>query len=190
MKSMYMMEKKTVYLTISLIFIAALARFISPWPNVTPLGAMALLGGSYLSKRWMGAIIPVSALWISNLVLNNTVYAGLYDGFVWFGASFWAVAGSMLLISLLGKALLSQKSAGRVIGASIAASVLFFLVTNFGVWLNGLLYPMNGTGLVAAYAAGLPFFLNTLVGDLFFTGILFGVLEYSLRTSRQAALAK
>ncbi|MDX1666478.1 MAG: DUF6580 family putative transport protein, partial [Saprospiraceae bacterium] len=65
----------------------------------------------------------------------------------------------------------------RLLGSSLLASVVFFLITNFGVWAGSPLYPPTAEGLAACYIAGIPFFWNTLLGDLFFTGALFGAFE-------------
>ena len=62
----------------------------------------------------------------------------------------------------------------RIAGAAMTSSALFFLVTNFGVWAFGSLYPMTWDGLIACYVAAVPFFRNTLQGDLFYTLVLFG----------------
>jgi hypothetical protein len=73
--------------------------------------------------------------------------------------------------------------------ASLAASVLFFLVTNFASWSSGMMpYPMNAGGLIQAYIAGLPFLFNGVLGDLFYTSVLFGALYFV--TSRQAIYTK
>lgn len=172
-----MRYQKTIII-ISIILLAAVSRFFTPWPNVSPLGAMALLGGSYLSRKWLVFLVPVAALWISNLVLNNFVYNIYYDSFVWFGLDFWAVSSAMILIGVLGYIFLKKRTPGKMIISSVVASLLFFLVTNFGVWLQGIMYPMNITGLAAAYIAAIPFFWNTLIGNFAFVFILFGTAEF------------
>jgi hypothetical protein len=62
----------------------------------------------------------------------------------------------------------------RVGGAAVASSVLFFLITNFGTWTLSGMYPMTASGLAACYVAAIPFFQNTIAGDLFYSGLLFG----------------
>jgi hypothetical protein len=62
--------------------------------------------------------------------------------------------------------------------ASIGGSVVFFIVSNFGVWLTGTMYPMTFEGLLACFSAAVPFFRNMLFGDLFFAGVLFGAYDY------------
>lgn len=183
------MKTKKIYIFSAIILLAAISRFFSPWPNVTPLGAMALLGGSYLANRWIGVVLPLLALWISNLFLNNLVYVGIDHEFIWFGQSFWMVSFAMVCISFFGSRFLQKRSVSRVAGGALISSLIFYVITNFGVWAQGLMYPMNIGGLISSYVAGIPFFWNTLAGDLFFTGILYGVIEFSFRKLEQPAIS-
>ncbi len=166
---------------IGMILFAALSRLLPHPPNVTPVGAMALFGAAYFGKKYWAIIIPLVALWVSNLLLNNIVYAQMYPeaytGFTWFGYNAPFVFGAIALIAVLGFGLLKIITVKNTVLASLLASTVFFLVTNFGTWAVGMLYPMSLEGLVACYTAALPYFLNTLVGDLFFVGVLFGSFE-------------
>ncbi len=159
-----------------LIVLAAMSRFLPHPPNFTPLGAIALFGAAFFRNRAVAFAVPFAALWISDLVLNNLIYAKafpqFYEGFVWYNSL--AVYAGFLLVVLLGLTTLKSVTALRLGAVSVAASLLFFLVTNFGSWLIDPVYPKNPGGLGAAYLAGIPFFWNTLLGDLFFSAILFG----------------
>lgn len=161
---------------ITIIGLAALSRLLPHPPNFTPLGAMAIFGAAYFSKRYLVFLVPLAALWISNLLLDNLLYAKLYPefyaGFTWFGNA-WTYLG-IALIAVLAMITLKKVSVPALFGTSIGASVLFFLVSNFGSWIGSPFYPQNIGGLMASYGAGLPFFWSTLAGDLFFTGVLFG----------------
>lgn len=137
---------------------------------------MGLLGAAYFSQRWLAFVVPFVAMWVSDLILNNVVYGEYYTTFQWWGSS--SVYLSFALIVLLGFVLLRKVRMTNVLTASLLASVLFFLVTNFAVWLNGAMYPQNIVGLITCYAAGLPFFGNTVMGDLFYSGVLFGAFEW------------
>ncbi len=159
-----------------MILLAALSRLLPHPPNFTAVGAMALFGGAYLSDRRLALLVPFLAMWISDLILNNLVYGAYFDSFSWYGNFY--VYGAFVLITLLGIGFLKKVSVQRLLGLSISASLLFFLITNFGDWLGNPIYPQNGTGLVQAYVAGLPFLRNTLLGDLFFCGVLFGTFEW------------
>lgn len=163
-----------------IIFVAALFRFI-PYLfegsgfNIAPIGAMALFGGAYFSKKYMAFLFPFLALWASNLVINNAFIPEFFDGFTLLGS--WKHYLPLLLIVGLGILIIKKVTAKRVFVASLSASVLFFLVSNFFVWTEGTMYPMNLTGLIECYVMGLPFFWSTLAGDLFFSALLFGGFE-------------
>ena len=143
------------------IFAAAAMRLVPHPPNFSPIAAMALFSGAYLPKRALAFVAPFAALLLSDAVLG--FYAGM--NFVYF---------SFALTVLIGWIIASRKSALSIGAAAIASSVLFFVVTNFGMWLFSGFYPLTSAGLVACYVAAIPFFQNTLVGDLFFTALLFG----------------
>ena len=172
-------------LIIAMIFGAACIRFINIAPNFSPIAGMALFGAAYFSKKHLALIIPFLAIWFSNLILDNVFLAQYYDGFQWFSQPYVFIGFACIV--LLGFVLLKKVNFSRVLGASLMASVLFFLISNFGVWLGGVTYPLTFEGLVACYAAGIPFifnsgaehyfFLNGVFGDLFFTGLLFGSYE-------------
>jgi hypothetical protein len=164
-------------LALVVLLLAALFRLVPHWPNFTPLGAMGLFGAACFSDRRMAWMIPFMALFLSDLVLNNMVYRAYFPTFTWF-TSVWAYA-SLAVVMLMGQVWLRRGiSAERVLGASLSGSLLFFLVSNFGVWASGGMYPPNFSGLLLCYAAGLPFFTNTVLGDLFFSGVMFGSYAY------------
>lgn len=162
-------------LVAGLILLAALSRLLPHPPNFVPAGAMALFGAAALSRRWLAVGIPLAAFYLSDLVLNNTVYAAYFDGFYW-GISPWTVAAIVLMV-VVGFGLLRGRAFSwlRVGGAAVGATLVFFLVTNFAVWFGGGMYPPTAAGLLACYVAGLPFLLNSLLANLLFSGLLFGV---------------
>ena len=167
-------------LILGLIFIAAISRLLPHPPNFTPIGAMALFGAAYFQHRWMALLIPALAIWFSSVLLDNIVYSAYYDGFVWFSNG--GVYIAFALITLLGMGLLKHVTAPRLLMGSLGASILFFLVSNFFVWTSGLLYPMTASGLMACFAAGLPFFRNAVLGDLFYVAVLFGTYAWVTRS--------
>lgn len=162
-------------LVLILIFAAAISRLLPHWPNFTPVGAMALFGAAYFPRKIVALVAPLVALYISDLLLNNLLYAEYYDGFTWAISSYWVYASFVLIIGI-GFLLRNRVSVWTVGGGALAASVIFFLITNFGVWASPLniLYPKNFAGLIACYTAGLPYFWNTLASNAFFSGLLFG----------------
>ncbi len=186
------MSKTTIRysLLIGLIALAAVSRLIPHPHNFTPVGAIALFGAAYFPKKWAAILVPFMAMWMSDLFLNNVTYARMfpeyYQGFQWFGSA-W-VYGAFLLIGLMGMLTLRKVNALRVGGSAIGASLLFFVVTNLGVWLGSNMYPQNLSGLGACFVAAIPFFGNTLLGDLAYSAVLFGVFEWA--KSRSPALAQ
>ena len=164
-----------VAMIIGIVVAAALSRLLPhPW-NVTAVGAMALFGGAYLHDRKLALILPLIALWCSDLLLNNIFYRQYFDGFAWlYPDMFWTYAAVAVTV-LLGRFVLSARvTVGRLVLCSISASTLFFVISNFGVWASGQLYPQTLSGLIACYIAALPFYGNQLIGDLIYCGILFG----------------
>lgn len=160
---------------------AALGRLaLTGIPNFSPIGGIALFGAAYFSRKYLAFIVPLVTMYITDLVINNMIYPRMfpeyYDGAFAWGISPW-VYGTFALIVLLGFGLLKKVSAPRLLTASLSASVLFFIVTNFAVWAGGVTYPKTVEGLIACYTAAIPFFQNTLLGDLFFVGVLFGAYE-------------
>jgi hypothetical protein len=167
-----------------LIFAAALSRLLPHPYNFTPIGAIGLFGAAHFSRKYLSFIIPFAALWLSDMLLNNLVYAPLYpehygSGFVWMSKTALYVYPAFAIIIGLGFLLLKQVKVSNLLLASLMASVLFFLITNAGAWWGSLQYSKDFGGLMAAYTAGIPFFWNTLLGDLFYTAVLFGVFEWA-----------
>ena len=157
-----------------MILAAAFSRLLPHPVNFTPIAAMALAGGVYLDKRF-ALIIPLIALVLSDLVI------GVYPILIF-------VYGSFLLIGLIGLWLKSRKKVLPVLGAALFSSVLFFIITNFGVWAMGPeTYPRTWNGLVECYVAAIPFFRNTVFGDLLYTAVLFGVFEFAARYQKSTA---
>ncbi len=159
----------------ALIFIAALSRLIPHPPNFSPIEAVALFGGAYFVKRGWALLVPLLAMFASDLVLG-LVNGGIY--WSWFAnASYLLIYACIALSTLLGFGLRGKVSGGRVLGYSLAGSVLFFVVTNFGTWLGGSMYSHDLAGLTTAYIAGIPFFQWTVAGTLFYSALLFGGFE-------------
>lgn len=172
------MNKKTFYIIAGFILFAALARLLPHAYNFTPLGAIALFGAAYFKNKKWALIIPIAALWMSDLILNNVMYSSYYDGFAWFTGGFIYLYGAFAMIAILGFYLLKKVTPGRVVGGALGASTIFFVVSNFGVWLSSPTYPITIEGFLACYTAAIPFFHYTIAGDLIYSGILFGGFEW------------
>jgi hypothetical protein len=169
----------------TLIFIvlaAAATRLLPHLPNVTAITALALFGGAHFADRRLAIGVPLAALLVSDLAL------GLYWqwDFRAVQGHMWVQYASFLAIVALGFVLRDSRSALRTGAVALSASVLFFLVTNFGEWAFQPWYPKDAAGLAASYIAGIPFFRNMLVGDLAYTALMFG--GFALLERRFAAL--
>ena len=151
-----------------LIAIAVISRVLPHLPNMTPITALALFGGSYLGRRW-SLIVPLLALLISDY------FIGFYSGMLW-------VYGSFIAIGCIGIWLRDHRTIGMTVAATLAGSILFFIVTNFGVWISSeVFYPHTVSGLLTCYAAAIPFFRNTVIGDFLYVTILFGLFETGVK---------
>lgn len=160
-----------------MIFIAAFSRLIPHPPNFTAVAAIALFGGAYFSSKYIALLLPLIALLITDLIIG-------------FHNTMWAVYLSFIAVVIIGMMLQDKKKPGNVLLASVSASVLFFVVTNFAVWLMGSLYPKTSEGLVICFTATIPFFHYNLLGDLFFVGVLFGSFELAKVKFPQLAKVK
>src|SRR5438132_1038513 len=146
------MSKARFVVIACMILAAAASRLIPHPPNVASVTAVALFGGAYLSDRRLAFLVPMAALFISDLAL------GLYSHME-------VVYGSFALVVCIGLLLRRRRTPLAIGAAALASSVLFFVITNFGVWFLGSLYPRTAAGLLACYMAAIPFFQNTLLGD-------------------------
>jgi len=140
-------------------------RLLPHPPNFTPIAAIALFGGVYFSRK-IALILPLAAMAISDK------FIGLYEPKLML-----SVYGSFLLCVLLGFWLKKHKKWYTVGGSAILGAVLFFIITNFSVWAFTPWYAKTFSGLIQSYLMALPFFKNTLLGDMFYVTIFFGVYE-------------
>lgn len=179
-------KQNTLKFVLVLILVAAFSRIIPHPHNFTPVGGIAVFGSYFLGRKIWAFLVPLFSLWLSDLFINNIIYPiqypQYYEGFTLFG-SYW-VYGSFLLMIPIAWGLLSTFTLPRLALTGFSTASLFFLVTNFGSWLNNPIYPQNFSGLLTSYVAGLPFFQNTLLGDICYLVILFGatkVFGFSLK---------
>ena len=144
----------------SLIIFATLTRFMPHPPNFTPIIAMGLFGGAYLKDTRWAILLPVVAMLIADFFL------GFHGTMIW-------VYCSLIIISSIGFVLKNRITLINGAIATLGGSLLFFLVTNFGVWASSIFYPKTFIGLISCYAAGLPFFGNTLAGCVIYSSLMF-----------------
>ena len=173
------MNKKNFAIITGFILLAVLSRVLPHPYNFTPLGAIALFGSAYFTDKKWAFIIPVAAMWISDLILNNLFYSSIYGGFTLINTGMIWIYGSIILIALVGMKTLKKVTVPRVLGSALSASVIFFIISNLGVWLTSGMYPLNESGLIATFTAAIPFFHNTIAGDLVYCSVLFGAYEFA-----------
>ncbi len=154
------MRAKLITLT-AIIFILATFRLLPHWPNVSPVAAMALFGGAWFSDKRVAFIIPFVALFLSDLVL------GLHNSMIFVYAGF-------ALTVVIGFQLQKRMTITNTAFAVVVSSVVFFLLTNFGAWMTSGLYAKSMAGLMESYVAGIPFFQNSLLGNLVYAAVIFG----------------
>ena len=155
------MLKPRMMLIVAMIAAAAVARLVPHPPNMTPVFAMALFGGATLRDRRLAFVVPLAAMFLSDVVLG-------------FHNEMLAVYGAFVLIVCLGLWLQRRKTVLTVAGAAIATSLIFFIVSDLGIWLTGDMYPRTLAGLVTCFTMALPFLRNQMAGDLLYTAVLFG----------------
>jgi hypothetical protein len=167
--------KKELVLALALISIAVATRLLPHWPNFTALGAAALFSGAFYKRKSFALVIPLLALFISDLVINNVVYASYYDGFIYAGVAFAVLIGSYASIS--------KSKPQNLALAGLSSALFFYLLTNFGAWLGSPLYAQNFGGLIASYVAGLPFLINGAIATLVYSFGIFGLHWYTSKDS-------
>lgn len=160
---------------VGLILVAAFSRLIPHPANFTAVAAMALFGGTYLSKK-QSLMVPMAALLLSDLAL------GFHNTMIFVYVAF-------ALIVILGWGLKDQKSVFKVGTFTLVSSSLFFVISNFGVWLMEGFYAPTWQGLVTCFVAAIPFFQNQLAGDLMFTAVMFGGFELAKRMLPQLSIS-
>ncbi len=154
---------------LSFVLIGVFSRLLPHPPNFTPLTAIALFSGTYLTGK-TALLIPLVTMISSDLILKS-----YYDLPVMI-----SVYGSFLAAALLGLWLRKHKNWGTIGAIATLSSLLFFAITNFAVWAFTPWYAKNFPGLIQCYLLALPFLKNTLLGDIFYTGCFFGLYELAV----------
>lgn len=163
------MSRNLFFMGSGIVLLAILSRFLPHPPNFAPITAVALFGSVWFTNKYIGLLLPLAIMLFSDLFLgfHNTLFF---------------VYGSFMLISALGLLLKKNYSFGKSLAFGLTGSVLFFLITNFGVWLtSGGFYPNTMEGLMECYIAAIPFFQNTILGDVVYVSALFGFFEFAKR---------
>lgn len=154
-----------ILLSVTSIFL----RLLPHAPNFAPIGALALFVGVYTTRRWL-FLSPLAVMFLSD------VFVGFYD---W--KTMFVVYLGFLAYVLIGRIVKDNKSIFTIIGGTFAGALLFYLTTNFAVWAFSGMYPHTLQGLILCYEMALPFFRNTLMGDIFYVGVFVGSYELAFK---------
>ncbi|TXT21424.1 MAG: hypothetical protein FD138_4064 [Planctomycetota bacterium] len=185
------MPTPRVLLLTVLVLAAAFARLLPHLHNFAPVAAVALFAAAYLPSRRWSVLLPLVAMFLSDIVLYATKDTAYRDHAV---SNMLFVYSAYAIVALIGQWLRARVTTGRVVTAALAGSITFFLVTNFGAWLM-LSQPLSATepaiyertlsGLLDCFIAGVPFFRGTFFGDMAYTVLLFGGFALLERTVPQ-----
>lgn len=154
-----------------LILITALSRLLPHPPNATPMIALALFGGAYFNSKKQAFLVPLVAMLLSDIGLD------LLYGYTFFTPMRIVVYSCFVLITAMGFLLKNRVRIMPVLSTSFLGSLLFFIISNFGVWQSGRLYSYDINGLVTCYMAAIPYFNNMVLSSFIYSGILFGGFE-------------
>lgn len=139
--------------------------------NFTPVGAIAIFGGTYFNDKWKAYLVPFAALFISDLIINYMYFSKL----VWFSSALWMYASFFAMVFF--GSLIKKVNFGNVVIASVGGVIIHWLLTDIDPWLNGTMYSKGINGYFQSLIAAVPFEKNMILGDLVFGLILFGGFE-------------
>ncbi|HOV91921.1 MAG TPA: hypothetical protein PLC04_02415 [Candidatus Kapabacteria bacterium] len=160
-----MNTKKLNFILLNLLIILAIAsRFLPHPPNFTAVISVGIFAGFLFKNKTIGYIVPIIAMVASDIILG-------------FHSTIWAVYLSLIIATLIG-ARVKKSNIGSITLSSLISATIFYIITNFAVWSNGIMYPMNYSGLISCYISAIPFFGYSLLSTFIFSFILFGL--YSL----------
>ncbi|MCW3110154.1 MAG: hypothetical protein JWQ09_4660 [Segetibacter sp.] len=187
-------QNNTLVLSAGLLVVAAaFTRLFPHAPNFTAVGAMAIFGGSVIKDKKLAFLLPLGALLLSDVCLQLfTSTKGFY------GTTQFFVYAAFLIITALAT-FMQKRSVANIALAAIWSGAIFFVLSNLGVWASSNSYPKSFAGLGACYAAAIPFYkneffgnfiLNSIMGNAFYSALLFGAYAIMERkTTMQKAIA-
>lgn len=167
------------FVVIGAVLLAALTRLMPHPPNFAPITAMALFGASTLKDRRLGIVTPLLALFLSDMCMEIVHRMGLWPNSGIY-SGMWYMYLTTFLITLMGLLLRKRRTVATITCATLAGSVVFFVVSNFGVWafggldINGNPYAHTWEGFLYCYEEAIRFFKYTVLGDLVYSTVLFG----------------
>lgn len=178
-----------VGLIVSAIVLSIVLRAFPHIPNMAPIAAIALFSGAYFVKKQWAFAITFLALFLSDFALQIQYWVGARE-FAGFYPNMIFVYGAIAMVLGIGLLIKNRVNPLTVLGGAVGGSMLFYLVSNFGVWLMGTMYTKTFAGLMECYVAGIPFYRGTLFGDVIYSAILFGAFGLILQSKETWKLAK
>ncbi len=169
-------SKNNFYFILGIILLVSFSRLIPHYPNFTPVIAIALFGGKFFNNKILAVLLPLLILWVSDLILNNFVF-NYYESFTFFYPGFFWQYLPIISITLIGRYSLDKISLLRLLGVSVSSSLIFYVVSNFGVFISSSTYTKDLSGLILCYTLALPFFYGTLSSTLIYSFSLFWLKE-------------
>ncbi len=189
-----MKGKQALIVGIALIVVGVVSRLLLHEWNFVALWAIAIFAAAYYKSIVAMIAIPVSALLLSDLVLNNTIqreYFAQDKGVILWGSYIWWSIFSIVLIVFFAYKFLKKVRPLNLLGVTLGSTLIFFLISNFGVWLGSVHYAQSLSGLISCYEMGLPFFFKgTLIGTVSWVIIIFGSYQFYMRKSGSLERAK
>lgn len=155
--------------------------------NFSPLGAMALFGGAYFSRRGKAIGFPLLTLLVSDVILQQTVFSDYSNGLLYSGW-YW-VYGAFVLMAITGRLLIKKVSPASILVSAFTCTLIHWIVTDFGVWLGSSMYPQTAAGFAACLTAAIPFELNFLAGTLVYGALMFGAFEWMQQKNKKLQMA-
>ncbi len=154
-----------------LIVIGVISRIIPHIPNFAPITAIALLAGVVFQDRKISMLVPIISMILGDILLQITSGSGFHSTWLW-------VYAGIIAMTLIGRFLKNHLSPSAILSSSIAGSIIFFFISNFGVWASTNMYPPTLVGLQACYLMGIPFFYGTFLSDVFYSLLFFKIYLY------------
>lgn len=186
-------SKKTLVISGLFILFGAISRFFTFLPNFSALESLALFGGAYIAMRYVAILIPLAAMFLSDLVINNTIARPFFpdhEGLVIFSDYMIWNTLAIILIVLFGSVFLKKMNLFRGVFGIIGATAIFWIISNIGAWLSSGLFPLTFSGMIDNFIFALPFLKNSLLGNFAFGTILFGSYELLTRSYPELIMAK
>ena len=173
-KNINLIDIQTIAVSLIVVIVSFL-RLIPHIHNFSPIIALAIFGVFHYKNKSFSYFIPLLSVWFSDLILNNFIYA-LTDNFSFFYDGFyWQYLAYIIIIFISYNYKNRKINIPNIFYLALSSSLIFFIISNFGVWLSSGMYTNDINGLFSCYIAAIPFYKGTLFGTFFYTPILFGL---------------